>query len=179
MVPGLPPDANPCCVAVCFLPSGDSGEEEMREGWIAEVPGGIVKPVPRAVGNWVWCKLLAGRRVWSSTGLCLEHGPLPHLRRCLPIGGAQEDMYALVLDVAKAHRWIKICPEEQSLLCFHHRDRLFKCQIINLGAKASNKTPGPDGCRAEVMKLLTNENRMLALYNDILHNSVDPQSCKN
>ena len=88
-------------------------------------------------------------------------------------------MSALVLDVAKAHRWIKICPEEQSLLCFYRRDRLLKCQILNLGVKAPNKTPGPDGCRAEVMKLLTNENRMLALYNDILDNSVDPQSLKN
>ena len=63
---------------------------------------------------------------------------LSHLRRCLPVGAARKDFTALVLDVSKAHRRIKIRPQDQGLLCFHHRGKLFQCLTLNFGARASS-----------------------------------------
>ena len=49
-----------------------------------------------------------------------------------------------------------------------------------IDAQKNNKTPGPDGRRAEVVKWLNNENRnsLLALYNDVLQNNTYPESFK-
>ena len=43
-----------------------------------------------------------------------------------------------MLDVSKAHRRIKKRPEDQGLLCFHHRDKLYQCLTLNFGARASS-----------------------------------------
>ena len=59
-------------------------------------------------------------------------------RRCLPVGAAREDFTALALDVSKAHRRIKIRPQDQGLLCFHRRGKLFQCLTLNFGARASS-----------------------------------------
>ena len=63
---------------------------------------------------------------------------LSRLRRCLPLSLAAEDLTALVLDVSKAHRRIKIRPQDQGLLCFHHRSKLYQCLTLNFGARASS-----------------------------------------
>ena len=49
-----------------------------------------------------------------------------------------------------------------------------------IDAQQNNKTPGPGGCRAEVVTWLNDENRnsLLALYNDVLQNTMYPQSFK-
>ena len=52
----------------------------------------------------------------------------------MPLSSAAEDFTALVLDVSKAHRRIKIRPQDQGLLCFRHRDRLCQCLTLNFGA---------------------------------------------
>ena len=54
------------------------------------------------------------------------------------MGVAREDFTALVLDASKAHRRIKIRPEDQDLLCFRHRGKLFRCLTLNFGARTSS-----------------------------------------
>ena len=56
----------------------------------------------------------------------------------LPVGAAREDLTGLVLDMSKAHRRIKVRPQDQGLLCFHHRGKLFQCLTLNFGARASS-----------------------------------------
>ena len=111
--------------------SGFMLEEEIKEGWIAEVPGGV------AARKTQYSSCAAGklglvqapgpgrspRFVVDSFGsaatenICLPHRScnltLSHLRRCLPVGGSLEEMSALVLDVAKARGRIINRPEEQ------------------------------------------------------------------
>ena len=43
----------------------------------------------------------------------------------------------LTLDVSKAHRRIKIHPDDRGLLCFHFQRRLFRSNTLNFGARAS------------------------------------------
>ena len=43
----------------------------------------------------------------------------------------------LTLDVSKAHRRIKIHPDDRGLLCFHVQKRLFRSNTLNFGARAS------------------------------------------
>ena len=57
--------------------------------------------------------------------------------QCLPLFPARERLTALVLDVSKAHRRIKIRPQDQGLLCFRHRDVLYQSITLNFGALAS------------------------------------------
>ena len=50
-----------------------------------------------------------------------------------------------------------------------------------IDAQKNNKTPGPGGCRAEVVTWLSNENRnslLAALYNDVLQHTMYPHSFK-
>ena len=129
--------------------------EELREGCVAEAPGGISALKNQysscAVGK-LGLVQTPGRSARFVVDSSVSAVPaantvlpnrscsptLSRQRRCLPLGGSQEDMSALVLDVAKAHRRIKIQLEDQGLLCFHHRGRLFKCLTLNFGARASS-----------------------------------------
>ena len=112
-------------------------DEEIKKGRIAEVPGGMAALKHQcsscAVGK-LGLVQLPGRSprlvVDSSVSVVTEKIVLPnrscnptlsHLSRCLPVGGYQEEMSALVLGVAKAHRRIKIQPKDEGLLCFHDR----------------------------------------------------------
>ena len=62
---------------------------------------------------------------------------LADVRQCLPLFPARERLTALVLDVSKAHRRIKIRPQDQGLLCFRHQDVLYQSITLNFGARAS------------------------------------------
>ena len=62
---------------------------------------------------------------------------LQDVRRCLPLDTSQEELCALVLDVSKAHRRVRIRPADHGLLCFRHRDRLYQSVTLNFGARAS------------------------------------------
>ena len=54
------------------------------------------------------------------------------------MGAAREDFTALVLDVSKGHRRIKLRPQDQGLLRFRRRGKLFQCLTLNFGARASS-----------------------------------------
>ena len=164
MAPGLPPDADPrpleCCASAWQSALLDSAtvdkllQEELQQGWIREVPGGLAALREQyrlcAVGKLGLVKA-TGRPprlvVDSSVSAVTENTVLPnrscnptlaHLRRCLPLSSACEDLTALVLDVSKAHRRIKIRPQDQGLLCFHHQGKLCQCLTLNFGARASS-----------------------------------------
>ena len=126
---------------------------ELAEGWIEEIPGGDVQlrqdyPVT-AVGK-LGVVTSSDRPprlvVDSSVSGVTCHTKLPNkspnptlsdVRQCLPLSPAREDLTALVLDVSKAHRRIRIRPEDQGLLCFRHRGKLYKSVTLNFGARAS------------------------------------------
>ena len=128
-------------------------EAELREGWIRSVPGGdaelqhkyshaavgklgvVVSPdrPPRLVVD----SSISG--VTSNTALP-NKAPNPNLsdvRRCLPFCPSHQQLVALVLDVSKAHRRIRIRPQDQGLLCFRHRSVLYHSITLNFGARAS------------------------------------------
>ena len=129
-------------------------QEELQQGWIREVAGGL----PALREQYRLCTVgklglvqAPGRPprlvVDSAVSAVTENTVLPnrscnptlaHLRRGLPVGAAREEFTALVLDVSKAHRRIKIRPKDQGLLCFHHRGKLFQCLTLNFGARASS-----------------------------------------
>ena len=128
-------------------------KEELAQGWICEVPGGDAELRSRysqsAVGKLglvlsdsrpprlVVDSSISG--VTASTRLPnrSSNPTLMHVRRCLPLSDAREQLCALVLDVSKAHRRLKILPADQGLLCFRHRGRLYQCLTLNFGARAS------------------------------------------
>ena len=124
-----------------------------RAGWIMEVTGGDDELKRRyahtAVGK-LGLVLAEGRPprlvVDSSISGVTDATHLPNrsanptlldIRRCLPLSDARERLVALVLDVSKAHRRLKILPADQGLLCFRHRGRLYQCKTLNFGARAS------------------------------------------
>ena len=128
-------------------------QAEVSEGWIAEVPGGLPalkrQSNRSAVGKLGLVK--APDRdprlvVDSSVSGVTAHTHLPNksanptitgLRRCLPGRTSLERLFALILDVSKAHRRILIRPSDRGLLCFFHRRRLYQCLTLNFGARAS------------------------------------------
>ena len=59
------------------------------------------------------------------------------VRRSIPLSDSLEQLVALELDVAKAHRRILIRPSDRGLLCFRHRGRLYHCCRLNFGARVS------------------------------------------
>ena len=163
MAPGLSFDADPrpleCCASAWQSALRDSAtvdellQEDLQQGWIKEVSGGLLALREQyrlcAVGKLGLVKT-TGRPprlvVDSSVSAVTENTVLPnrscnptlaHLRRCM-LSSAAEDFTALVLDVSKAHRRIKIRPQDQGLLCFHHRDKLYQCLTLNFGARASS-----------------------------------------
>ncbi|CAE7664552.1 unnamed protein product [Symbiodinium sp. CCMP2592] len=127
--------------------------EEISEGWVREIPGGLDELTARyqqtAVGKLGLVKS-PGRPdrlvVDSSVSGVTEHTSLPNksanpsisgIRQCLPPEHAIEWLIALILDVSKAHRRIKIRDSDRGLLCFFHRNRLYQCLTLNFGARAS------------------------------------------
>ena len=126
---------------------------ELAEGWIEEIPGGDAQLRQdysvTAVGK-LGVVISSDRPprlvVDSSVSGVTCHTKLPNkspnptlsdVRQCLPLSPAREDLTALVLDVSKAHRRIRIRPEDQGLLCFRHRGKLYKSVTLNFGARAS------------------------------------------
>ena len=128
-------------------------EAELREGWIRSVPGGdaelqhkyshtavgklgvVVSPdrPPRLVVD----SSISG---FTSNTALPNKAPNPNLsdvRRCLPFCPSHQQLVALVLDVSKAHRRIRIRPQDQGLLCFRHRSVLYHSITLNFGARAS------------------------------------------
>ena len=155
-----PADAELCHCESAWKSALDNAEivdkllqEELDAGWICEITGGDdeLKRLYKhsAVGK-LGVVLSEGRPprlvVDSSISGVTNATHLPNrsanptlldVRRCLPISDARERLVALVLDVSKAHRRIKILPADQGLLCFRHRGRLYQCKTLNFGARAS------------------------------------------
>ena len=128
-------------------------QDELSEGWVRLVPGGLPQLqsqyVHSAVGKLGLVKA-HGRPprlvVDSSVSGVTANTVLPNrsanptlcsLRHCLPTGLSKVRLSALVLDVSKAHCRIKIAPPDQGMLCFHHRGQLYQCLTLNFGARAS------------------------------------------
>ena len=126
---------------------------ELEEGWIRPVPGGDAELVSR------YCHTAVGKLgvvvspdrpprlvVDSSVSGVTSNTRLPNkapnpsladVRKCLPLCPANESLAALVLDVSKAHRRVRIRPADQGLLCFRHRGILYQSLTLNFGARAS------------------------------------------
>ena len=128
-------------------------QAEVSEGWIAEVPGGLAA-LKRQYNRSVVGKLGLVKApdrdprlvVDSSVSGVTAHTYLPNksanptiagFRRCLPSRSSLERLFALILDVSKAHRRILIRSSDRSLLCFFHRRKLYQCLTLNFGARAS------------------------------------------
>ena len=127
---------------------------EVDAGWIREVPGGDAE-LRRlyqytAVGK-LGLVLAPGRPprlvVDSSVSGVTSNTHLPNrsanpslmgVRRSVPISDSLDQLVALVLDVAKAHRRMLIRPADRGLLCFRHAGRLYQCITLNFGARVSS-----------------------------------------
>ena len=113
---------------------------ELQAGWIREIPGGdeelrsLYKHT--AVGK-LGVVLAPGRPprlvVDSSVSGITSNMHLPNrsanpslmdVRKSIPLSDSLEQLVALVLDVAKAHRRILIRGSDRGLHCFRHRGRL-------------------------------------------------------
>ena len=128
-------------------------DAKLQEGWIRPVPGGdaaLRKQYQRtAVGKLGVVvspdrppRLVVDSSVSGVTSnTCLPNkAPNPNLsdvRKCLPFCPSHDKLAALVLDVSKAHRRIRIRPQDQGLLCFRHRSVLYQSVTLNFGARAS------------------------------------------
>ena len=127
--------------------------KELDEGWIRPVPGGDAELLSRyrhtAVGK-LGVVISPDRPprlvVDSSVSGLTSNTHLPNkapnpsladVRKCLPLCPANESLAALVLDVSKAHRRVRIRPADQGLLCFRHRGILYQSLTLNFGARAS------------------------------------------
>ncbi|CAE7747975.1 LRRC45 [Symbiodinium sp. CCMP2592] len=93
-------------------------QTEVSEGWVREVPGGLDSLVA------TYARTAVGK-----LGL-----KAPDRDPRLVVDSS---LFALILDVSKAHRRILIRAADQGLLCFFHRGRLFQCLTLNFGARAS------------------------------------------
>ena len=131
---------------------------ELQEGWVRPVPGGdaalrkqyqhtavgklgvVVSPdrPPRLVVD----SSVSG--VTSNT--CLPNkAPNPNLsdvRKCLPFCPSHEKLAALVLDVSKAHRRIRVRTQDQGLLCFRHRSVLYQSVALSASGFYWNRLAG-------------------------------------
>ena len=128
-------------------------QTEIAEGWVRLIPGGLPQLQSQysvsAVGKLGLVKaqdrpprLVVDSSISGVTANTTLPNPsanptLSSLRHCLPTRLSRDTLTALVLDVSKAHRRIKIAPSDQGLLCFHHRNRLYQCLTLNFGARAS------------------------------------------
>lgn len=128
-------------------------EEECRAGFIEKVPGGLdqlQREYPTtAVGKLglVCAENRAPRLVVDSTVSGVTANTqipnrmlLPHISDVLqaaPLESSSVQLVALTLDVAKAHRRIKIAPCDGGLLSFWYQNTLFRSKTLNFGARAS------------------------------------------
>ena len=129
-------------------------QDEVDAGWIREVPGGDAELrrlyQHTAVGK-LGLVLAPGRPprlvVDSSVSGVTSNTHLPNrsanpslmdVRRSVPISDSLDQLVALVLDVAKAHRRMLIRPADRGLLCFRHAGRLYQSITLNFGARVSS-----------------------------------------
>ena len=117
----------------------------MQEGWIGEVVGceeELKKRFPQVAIDILNLVLAPNRSpclvVDSSISGVTAHTCIPN-RMCLPRisdvistgpdAPALNSCVLLTLDVAKAHRRIKIHADDGGLLCFHFQSRLFRSHL--------------------------------------------------
>ena len=128
-------------------------QEEIDAGFIERVPGGLAQLQQdhqhTAVGKLglVCAENRPPRLVVDSTVSGVTHNTsipnrmlLPKISDVLvaaPLTPSTVELLAFTLDVSKAHRRIKIHPQDQGLLCFWYQDVLFKSTTLNFGARAS------------------------------------------
>ena len=128
-------------------------QEEIDSGFIERVPGGLAQlqrdHQHTAVGKLglVSAENRPPRLVVDSTVSGVTQNTsipnrmlLPRISDVLqaaPLETSSLELVAFTLDVSKAHRRIKIAPEDQGLLCFWYQDTLFKSTTLNFGARAS------------------------------------------
>ena len=129
-------------------------QDEVDAGWIREIPGGDAELrrlyQHTAVGK-LGLVLAPGRPprlvVDSSVSGVTSNTHLPNrsanpslmdVRRSVPISDSLDQLVALVLDVAKAHRRMLIRPADRGLLCFRHAGRLYQSITLNFGARVSS-----------------------------------------
>ena len=128
-------------------------QEEIDAGFIERVPGGLeqlqAEHSHTAVGKLglVCADNRAPRLVVDSTVSGVTQNTsipnrmlLPKISDVLqaaPTMSSDLALTAFTLDVSKAHRRIKIAPEDQGLLCFWYQNVLFKSLTLNFGARAS------------------------------------------
>ena len=131
----------------CWLQSFKrGGSARFRAG----TPSSLAATAIQLSASWGWWSPPTVRPVWSwtapSVGLPQANTHLPNkapnpsladVRKCLPLCPANESLAALVLDVSKAHRRVRIRPEDQGLPCFHRRGILYQSLTLNFGARAS------------------------------------------
>ena len=127
--------------------------EELQCGWIEEVKGGREELQEQfsqvAIGklNLVVAPGRSPRLVVDSSvsgvtaNTCIPNRmALPRISDVIssaPDTPTSEACVLLTLDVSKAHRRIKIHPDDRGLLCFHFQGRLFRSNTLNFGARAS------------------------------------------
>ena len=128
-------------------------QEELQFGWIEEIKGGddaLQEEFSQvAVGklNLVVAPGRSPRLVVDSSvsgvtaNTCIPNRmSLPRISDVIsatPDSPTSEAIVLLTLDVAKAHRRIKIHPDDRGLLCFRFQMRLFRSNTLNFGARAS------------------------------------------
>ncbi len=127
-------------------------QAEIESGWIKEVIGGedaLRQQFPQvAIGklNLVIAqgtpRLVVDSSVSGVTSnTCIpSRMALPRISDVIsaaPDNPASETCVQLTLDVVKAHRRIKIHPDDGGLLCFHFQRRLFRSVTLTFGARAS------------------------------------------
>ena len=128
-------------------------QEELAEGWICEVHGGVDELKRQydlvAVGklNVVLAPGRSPRLVVDSSVSGVTDATMIPNRMCLPritdvIAASpdvpsQQDITGLALDIAKAHRRVLIHPLDGGLLAFHFQGKLFRSVTLNFGARAS------------------------------------------
>ncbi len=128
-------------------------QEEVESGWIEEITRGedaLRKQFPQvAIGklNLVIAPGRSPRLVVDSpvsgvtANTCIPNRiSLPRISDVIsaaPESPTSEACVQLTLDVAKAHRRIKIHPDDGGLSCFHFQKRLFRSVTLNFGARAS------------------------------------------
>ncbi len=128
-------------------------QEELQCGWVEEIKGGddalqeqfsqvAVGKLSLVVAPGRSPRLVVDSSVSGVTAnTCIPNRmPLPRISDVIsaaPDSPTSEACVQLTLDVAKAHRRIKIHPDDRGLLCFRFQKRLFRSNTLNFGARAS------------------------------------------
>ena len=134
--------------------ASDLLQEEVESGWIEEITGGedaLRKQFPQVASGKLNLVIAPGRSprlvVDSSVSgvtanTCIPNRmSLPRISDVIsaaPDSPTSEACVQLTLDVAKAHRRIKIHPDDGGLLCFHCQKRLFRSESYFFSFGVSN-----------------------------------------